>query len=32
MKLAKSTAFHPQSNGASEQMIHKVTQIMCTAV
>jgi hypothetical protein len=28
IKLAKSTAFHPQTNGASERMIHKVSQVL----
>ena len=28
IKLAKSTAFHPQTNGASERMICKVSQIL----
>jgi hypothetical protein len=28
IKLMKSTAFHPQTNGASERMIHKVSQVM----
>lgn len=32
VKLAKSTAFHPQSNGASERMIRKVSQILRAAV
>jgi hypothetical protein len=32
IKLAKSTAFHPQTNGASEWMIHKVSQILCILV
>lgn len=28
IKLARSTAFHPQTNGASERMIRKVSQVM----
>ena len=28
IKLAKSTVFHPQTNGASERMIRKVSQIL----
>jgi hypothetical protein len=28
IKLAKSTTFHPQTNGASERMIWKVSQVM----
>lgn len=32
VKLARSTAFHPQSNGASERMIRKVSQILRTVV
>ena len=32
VKLAKSTAFHPQTNGASERMIRKVSQILWTIV
>ena len=28
IKLMKSTAFHPQTNGASERMIRKVSQVM----
>ena len=32
IKLAKSTAFHPQTNGASERMIRKVSQVMRTLV
>ena len=32
IKLARSTAFHPQSNGASERMIRKVSQILRTVV
>jgi hypothetical protein len=28
IKLSKSTAFHPQTNGASERMIRKVSQIL----
>src|SRR5271154_266289 len=32
IKLARSTAFHPQSNGASERMIHKVSQVLRAAV
>ena len=32
IKLAKSTVFHPQTNGASERMIHKVLQILRTLV
>jgi hypothetical protein len=28
IKLAKSTAFHPQTNGASERMIRKVSQVL----
>ena len=32
VKLAKSTAFHPQTNGASERMIRKVSQILWTVV
>src|SRR5271170_5188581 len=28
IKLARSTAFHPQTNSASERMIHKVSQVM----
>ena len=28
IKLAKSTAFHPQTNRASERMIQKVSQVM----
>ncbi len=32
IKLAKSTAFHPQSNGVSERMIRKVSQILRTVV
>jgi len=32
IKLMKSTAFHPQTNGASERMIRKVSQVMCMLV
>ena len=32
VKLAKSTAFHPQTNGASERMIRKVSQVLRTLV
>ena len=32
IKLAKSTAFHPQTNRASERMIRKVSQVMCMLV
>jgi len=32
IKLAKSTAFHPQTNGSSERMIRKVSQILRTMV
>ena len=32
IKLVRSTAFHPQSNGASERMIRKVSQILRTVV
>lgn len=32
VKLSKSTAFHPQSNGASERMIRKISQILRAAV
>ena len=32
IKLAKSTVFHPQTNGASERMIHKVSQILRTLI
>ena len=32
VKLAKSTAFHPQLNGESERMIRKVLQILQTVV
>jgi hypothetical protein len=32
VKLAKSIAFHPQSNGASKRMIQKVSQILQTMV
>ena len=32
IKLAKSTVFHPQTNGASERMIWKVSQVMHTLV
>jgi len=32
IKLAKSTAFHPQTNGASERMIRKVSQVLRTLV
>jgi hypothetical protein len=32
IKLTKSTAFHPQTNGASERMIWKVSQVMRTLV
>ena len=32
IKLARSTAFHPQTNGASERMIHKVSQVLRTLV
>jgi len=28
IKLARSTAFHPQTNGASERMIRKVSQVL----
>jgi hypothetical protein len=28
IKLAKSTAFHPQTNGASERMIRKMSQVL----
>jgi hypothetical protein len=28
IKLAKSTAFHPQTNRASERMIHKMSQVL----
>jgi hypothetical protein len=32
IKLAKSTAFHPQTNGASERMICKMSQVLHTLV
>ena len=32
IKLVKSTTFHPQTNGASERMIQKVSQVMRTLV
>jgi hypothetical protein len=32
IKLAKSTVFHPQTNRASERMIHKMSQVLCTLV
>jgi hypothetical protein len=32
IKLSKSTAFHPQTNGASERMIRKVSQILRAVV
>ena len=32
IKLTKSMAFHPQTNGAAERMIRKVLQILCTLV
>jgi len=32
VKLTKSTAFHPQTNGASERMIRKVSQVLRTLV
>jgi hypothetical protein len=32
IKLVKSTVFHPQTNGASERMIRKVSQVMRTLV
>ena len=32
IKLTKYTVFHPQTNGASERMIWKVSQVMCTLV
>ena len=32
IKLAKSTTFHPQSNGAFERMIRKVSQVLRTLV
>ena len=32
IKLMKSTMFHPQTNGASERMIQKVSQVMRTLV
>ena len=32
IKLARSTAFHPQTNGASERMICKVSQVLRTLV
>ena len=32
IKLARSTAFHPQTNGASERMIRKVSQVLRTLV
>ena len=32
VKLAKSIAFHPQTNGASERMIRKVSQILRTVI
>jgi len=32
VKLARSTAFHPQTNGASERMSCKVSQVLCTLV
>ena len=32
VKLVKSTAFHPQSNGASERMIRKASQVLRTLV
>jgi hypothetical protein len=32
IKLAKSTAFHLQTNGASERMIHKMPQVLCLVV
>ena len=31
-KLAKSMAFHPQTNGASERMICKVSQVLCMLI
>jgi hypothetical protein len=32
IKLAKSTAFHPQTNGASERMIRKMSQVLRSVV
>jgi hypothetical protein len=32
VKLARSTAFHPQTDGASERMIRKVSQVLRTVV
>ena len=32
IKLARSTAFHPQTDGASERMIRKVSQVLRTVV
>jgi hypothetical protein len=32
IKLAKSTAFHPQTNGASERMIRKMSQVLRAVV
>jgi len=32
IKLARSTTFHPQTNGASERMIHKVSQVLRTLI
>jgi hypothetical protein len=32
IKLAKSTVFHPQTNGASERMIRKMSQVLCALV
>jgi hypothetical protein len=32
IKLAKSTAFHPQTNRASERMIHKMSQVLRAVV
>ena len=32
IKLLRSTAFHPQTNGASERMIRKVSQVLRAAV
>ena len=32
IKLARSTAFHPQTNGASERMLRKVSQVLWAMV
>jgi hypothetical protein len=32
IKLAKSPVFHPQTNGASERMICKMSQVLCALV